>query len=438
MTSSVAATELGADETGMAENARCSLLWMVVIALVLRLGVMCFLYPEQTDPYRDHWRFGGEAGRIARSIVQGEGFSSPFFAKTGPTALMTPVYIYLMAGVFKLFGIYSTYSALVLLSLNSLFSALTCLPVFFIARRNFGDRVAFRAGWAWALFPFAIYFAADFVWPTVLTTLLLSLLFLMALHLESSSRLWLWVGFGVLYGAAALTEPIVLSVLPCLGGWACYRLHKRRLHWFLPGTVAALAFFAVVSPWFVRNYEVFHKPIFFRDNFGLELYIGNSGCTWHWAAPGVHPSASESEWKEYEQLGELAYMRRKQQQALEYISGHRDEFVLLSARRWVYFWTSFWSFERRYLIEEPFDPANIFFSAGVTLLASAGLWRALRRGLPATVPFALVFLFFPVTYTLTHMQDYYRRPIDPLMVVLAVYAVSRTSRVSHNESPAEP
>jgi len=34
---------------------------MMLVALALRLVVMSFLYPERTDPARDHWRFGGES-----------------------------------------------------------------------------------------------------------------------------------------------------------------------------------------------------------------------------------------------------------------------------------------------------------------------------------------------------------------------------------------
>jgi 4-amino-4-deoxy-L-arabinose transferase-like glycosyltransferase len=206
---------------------------------------------------------------------------------------MPPIYPYLVAGVFKLFGTYTKASALVMLSLNSVFSALTCLPVFFIARRCFGDRIAVRAGWIWAFFPYAIYFSADFLWPTVLTTLLLSLLFLMVLHLAGSKRLSLWLGFGLLSGLATLTEPIVLSVLPLLGAWACYRLHRKKQRWLVSAAVAAMAFAALISPWFIRNYRTFHKPILLRDNFGLELYIGNNGVSWHWASPGIHPSASD-------------------------------------------------------------------------------------------------------------------------------------------------
>ena len=90
------------------------LLLIVVIALALRLAEMTFLYSEQLSPARDHWQFGYETGRIARSIVEGKGFSNPLFGDTGPTAWMTPVYPYLVAGIFKIFGVYTKTSALVL------------------------------------------------------------------------------------------------------------------------------------------------------------------------------------------------------------------------------------------------------------------------------------------------------------------------------------
>jgi len=125
---------------------------MVIVALAVRLAAVTFLYPERLNPSRGHWRFAGETGRIAQSIVEGKGFGSPLVADTGPTAWMIPVYPYLVAGTFKIFGVYTKPSAIFLLSLDSLFSALTCIPIFFIARRNFGDRVACAAGWTWAFF----------------------------------------------------------------------------------------------------------------------------------------------------------------------------------------------------------------------------------------------------------------------------------------------
>jgi len=404
------------------------LLLLVLLALVLRLAVMAFLYDEQLNPERDHWRFGYETGRIARSIAEGKGYGNPLFGDTGPTAWMPPVYPYLIAAVFKVFGIYTTASAIVILSLQALLSALTCVPIYFIARKSFGDRAGLWAGWGWAFFPYGIYFPVERIWPTWLATLLLSLLFLIALQLENSAGVWAWTGFGLLWGVTALTEPAVLSVLPALALWGCYRLYKsaRCSDAQIAARIAAsaIAFLLVVSPWFIRNYGTFHQLVPFRDNLGLELCVGNNGETWQWATYELGPWHSDAEWGEY-QRGELSYMAHKRQQALEFIGQHPGWFARATVRRMVYIWTGFWSFDRRYLAEEPFDIPNIFLCTGLTALALIGLRRAFKHNLAMALPYAFVLIFFPLVYYVTHPEVYYRRPIDPILVVLAAYAMSR-------------
>jgi 4-amino-4-deoxy-L-arabinose transferase-like glycosyltransferase len=405
-------------------NLRGSLFWMMMVALVLRLAVMTFLYPERTDSARDHWRAGGEAGRIARSIVQGEGFSNPLFGKTGPTAWLAPVFPCILAGIFKVFGVYSKASAIAALALNCLFSALTCIPIFFIAGKHFGEAAAHWAGWAWAFFPYAIFFSADFIWATTMTTLLMSLVFLFALHIEDSSSVWHWVGFGALSGFGGLTDPVVMSVAPFLGAWACYRLYRSKRRWLAPGLGAILAATLVVSPWFIRNYKTFHQVIPFRSCLGLEVYFGNNQDSWHWGPPGYHPSDNENEWREYQQLGEIAYTQKKFHEGLAFINSHRLLYVRQTMRRVVYLWTGFWSFSSRYLQEEPADPLNIVFCTGLTVLTLIGLRRAWLVDRAIAVPYLLVFLFFPIIYYLTHPEDYYRRPIDPQYVILSAYAAA--------------
>lgn len=416
----------GRSRTGF-QTVGASLFWMVLVGLALRLVVVGFLYPERTDPARDHWRFGGEAGRIARSIALGEGFSNPLFGKTGPTAWLAPVFPYLLAGIFKLFGVYSAASAIAALSLDSLFSAVTCIPIYFIARKHFGERTAIWAGWVWTFFPYAIYFSADFIWATTLTTLLMSLIFWSALHLEASGT-WRWAGFGLLSGFGALIDPVVMSVAPFLGAWICTRRYKQRQSWLAPVAAAVLAFILMTSPWFIRNYWTFHKIIPFRSCLGLEVYCGNNQDFWHWGPPGYHASDNEEEWREYQQLGEAAYVDRKFEEALTFIEAHRGLYVEMTLRRVVYFWTGFWSFSRRYLQEEPLDPPNIVFCTSLTVLTLLGLYRTFRVSGDTAMPYALVFFFFPMIYYLTHPEDYYRRPIDPLFAVLAAYAINSWMR----------
>ena len=123
---------------------RCSMTAMVLVALTLRLIAVALLYQAQLDPVRNYMVFGWETGSTARAIAAGEGFSSPLPEGGGPSALLPPIYTYLLAGTFRLFGTFSKESALAILGLNSVFSALTCLPIY--RQRGRALAGALRAG----------------------------------------------------------------------------------------------------------------------------------------------------------------------------------------------------------------------------------------------------------------------------------------------------
>jgi len=398
---------------------------MVAAALLVRLAVIPFLYREWLDPFLiEHWAFG----RVARSLVTGHGFGN-VFADTGPTAVLSPVYAYLLAGIFWMFGPHTRASVISALAINSLFSALTCIPVFLLARRCFGHRVAMWSGWLWAFSPYGIYYGADWAWSTCLLTLLLCCLFLIALKLENSGSLLHWTGFGLLTGVATLTEPVTLAVVPFLGAFTCYRHYRQRLTWLLPATAASLAFLAVLSPWIIRNYETFHQFIPVRSGLGLELYIGNNGYSARWVNSALHPNHSDAELEEYEKSGEVAYMEHKRQQAVDYIRAHPGWYVRMTLRRVLYIWTGYWSLDRAYLKDEPLDPPNILVATTFSVLALLGLRRVFQLDWAIGVRFAIVLGCFPLVYYLSHPETYYFRPVDPLLVVLtAVATAGRTKK----------
>ena len=76
----------------------------MLTALALRLIVVAFVYQDFLVPGRDHWEFGYELGKIASSISNGHGFSNPYWIETGPTAMITPIYPYLLGAIFSVFG----------------------------------------------------------------------------------------------------------------------------------------------------------------------------------------------------------------------------------------------------------------------------------------------------------------------------------------------
>src|SRR5271154_3740271 len=115
-------------------------LLMVLAALMVRLMVVAYGFREQAAASIDHAEFGWEMGWVARSIFLGHGFSSPFFPFTGPTAMVPPIFPYMLASMFHLFGLYTAKAAFAILSINSLLSALTCIPIYFSARYALGEK----------------------------------------------------------------------------------------------------------------------------------------------------------------------------------------------------------------------------------------------------------------------------------------------------------
>ena len=403
------------------------LFFVVLAAWSVRLLVVALVYQGFLNPERDHWEFGYEIGRVARSIALGRGYANPYWAETGPTALLTPGYPCLMAAIFRLFGVYSTASALVFLSLNTFFSAVTIVPVFFIARRSFGLPTARLSAWVWAFFPYAIFFSTNTMWYHSCIAFLLALLFLFALRLQSTDSVPAWAGFGALFGVTALINPVILGVYPFLQGWLCVRLRRRNQRVWTATALSLLTMTVTIAPWALRNLEVLHRPIPAKDGFWLEVCVGNLSDSLHWWDGEQHPAGSALERARFNQMGELAYMAARRSEAVAYIQHHPARYAWRTLRHVAFLWTGFWSLRLRYLRQEPYDPENICLLSGLSVLAFGALYRALRNPKTRSHGFAylVVLLSFPMPYYLSHVDPGFRHPLDPLLIILACSTVTR-------------
>ena len=400
---------------------------MVLLAFALRVALVPFnsrLFEDLMDAEHIHsW----EPGNVARALVAGRGFGSPFVSNQ-LSAIMPPVYPVIVAGFFRVFGVHTAASIFAIHVFDCLINALVCIPLFRIARRSFCARTARRAAWAWVFFPYGIYFAAAWAWSTHLLMLGLCWLMDLAQRMGSSGRLRLWAGFGLLAGITGLAEPSVLLVVPFLLLLSMWEL--RRV---LPGVVAVVALTTVLMPWLVRNERVFHRFVPMRDSMGLELWMGNNGNNLRWTSDDLHPLHDGLELAAYNQLGETAYMDRKAQQARAYIGQHEGWYAWMCVRRAVYLWTGYWSFDPRYLAQEPMDPENIPFATLITLGALGGLFLEFRRRPAEAIRYAGVLLLLPLPYFFTHPEPYHLRALDPVLVLLGCHAVLtlRTRSAAH-------
>ena len=415
-----------AEQAGLEQAAKTRqryILWGAVIAtLIVRLAVVAHVYPVFLNPEQDHWLYGYEMGHVAYSIATGQGFANPYWGPIGLSVKIPPLYAYFMAAVFKVFGVWSTAGAIFILGVGSLFSALTCIPIYLVSKELLSARAGLYAAWIWVFFPPALYFASDRMWYFSWAAFLVIFMIWCGFRLGSSTNIWAWVGFGALAGVASLLNPVILTIFPFTAGWAAWRLWKNGRRWNLQAGACLLMFMAALAPWLIRNYRVFHKPVFIRDDFWLEFYVGNVG-NWVYRWNGsIHPSVNSAELQEYIQMGELPYMELKKQQAIAYIEANPGTFIVRSIRRAIYVWTGFWSIHSEYGSPRIGRFINLCY-LGLTVLGLMGLWKAYRQEPAKAVLVAIVLFVFPGVYYITHIEMGYRHPLDPILLALAIYAL---------------
>ena len=401
----------------MPQSAAAQIIPMVAAAFFIRLLFVAVVAHSLPNPAGNFEQFGWEMGWVSRSIAMGRGFSSPFFPPTGPTALVPPMFPYLLAAIFRIFGVYSLLSGVAILSLNALFSALTCIPIYLIARRATGARCARLAGWAWVIYPFSIYYSTQ-VWDYALTALLFTTCLCILQRLHATQRGLVWIGFGALCGFTALCNPSVLTILPLLFLAVLVKRFGAGSPWLLEAALATAAMLAVLAPWTIRNYRVMHVPAPVRDNYWLELWAGNTGDTFESNPAWTHPASDPDQMRQFQSLGETAYLATKRQMALNFVAHRPLFFAELSLRRAFRFWTGFWSFDARYLKKESLDVPNLFFCSGVTFFMLRGARRLWRRDRLVALPFLALLALFPVTYYLSHSSMDYRQPVEPEIIIL--------------------
>ncbi|HVA93787.1 MAG TPA: glycosyltransferase family 39 protein [Candidatus Dormibacteraeota bacterium] len=395
-------------------------------AFATRMVLLCGAWIIGPHAIRSLLPYGYELGQVARSIALGQGFSSPLrTVHTGPTIWFTPIYPYFVAGIFKIFGIFTDTSHFVIQTFNCAFAALTVIPIYKISRKTFSEGVAVTAAWVWVFLPTALFFPITWIWDTSLTALFFALLFWLTLEMRGAQSISAWAGYGALWGIGVMINPSVLSVFPFLLAWLLWEARKEAAPWGKFAVSTLLVFTVAMVPWTIRNYRVFGKFIVLRSNFGLELWLGNNPNVPQTWSPWMHPNDDPQEGEKYKRMGELAYMAEKQKEAFAFMRTHPKDTANFIFRRFIDNWLAVtdspvdtWSSAPLYL--KAFMAENILFALATML---GGLFAYHERR-PNALPFVIVLLIFPLVFYLTHTSLRYRFPMDPMMIVLAVHGVA--------------
>jgi hypothetical protein len=298
--------------------------------------------------------------------------------------------------------------------------------VFAVARKIFGLRVAAWAGWVWVVFPYSIVLSNVAIWETSLTTLLMTLLLLLTLHLERSKSIMAWIGYGLLWAAAGLTNPTTLSTLPFLGACIWIRHWRRGSNCTGAALAAAFAFLIAITPWVWRTTAIYGRFVPLRSGFGLDFLVGNSDDTTNPSNWTVLPADNPAEFRKFQQMGEPAYMAEEQRKAKEFLARHPARFARETLRRILFTWTALWDLPPQLSLADQGLP-NVLMYSFTSLLAFTGIAFSIydlyegNGGRAGIIPLLIPLICFPLVYYVTHVDIRFRHPVDPVVAIFMAY-----------------
>jgi MFS family permease len=353
----------------------------------------------------------GEMEHVAISWATTGRLANPYSTPTGPTAHVSPLYPILLGSIYQVFGT-GVSGHLVQAVFACAISALRCallVPVAVLL--GLGFRTGLIAGALGVVYIPAFNTELRGSWEASLASLFLITLVIIAAQFSRKPMFQMptAVSWGAFAGIGVLLSPALAPPMAAfLAFTACSGLRqwKRYIAWLSILTATALL---VVLPWVIRNERVLGAPVI-RSNFGLELSLAYNDYEKASALdPEItdsHPLLNRNASRDVARMGEIAFNRQRERQALDWIRKHPASALKLFGRHILYFW---------------FPPAaNVLWRtllAMMTVFSFAGFAVLVSGSRPAASLIGLIWISFPLIYYVTYWSSRYRYPMDWTLVL---------------------
>lgn len=393
---------------------------LLLVALALRLG---YLWEHRASPFFDAPIVDAQTFlNQAQALISGPlwGGDEPYW--------QPPLYIYLLAFVCWLLP--ASYFVGIRLMHTGL-GVLSCLLVYALARRAFGEQVGRIAGVMAALCGSLLYFEGELLAVPVEVLLNLLLLYsLLRAWRQNRGRDWMLAG--LVAGLAALTRPNILLFIAAFCAWALW--HRR------PSAHRSLALFVlpialVILPITYRNWTIEPDLVFISSNAGVNFYIGNNaeyertvslrpGMPWEAMIAEAAHSGHETA------AAQSAFFFGK---ALDYITAQPLNYLGLLCKKGFHFWSGpetkrnqdiYYARQHSRILSLLLWDWHLSMPFGlIGPLSLLGLGLSMRRAW--TPPIALLRLYalaYTASVVLFFPAARYRMPVVPVLIAFAAFA----------------
>ena len=386
---------------------------LLTVGLLLRFLAVATFHPPLISDDREYIALG-------TSLANGEGYQLEGHA----TAYRLPAYPLILAFFFRLFGA----SLLPVRLLQLLADMGSCLLIFMLGRKLFGERTGLLAMGLMAVFPIQILYVPMLMTETLYAFFLLLILWLVLGSNATEVSILRCVGLGALIGWCTLMREITL-ILPLVLLIYAWRSKVPLRSLVRPILITSFVAALFVGPWLVRNYQTFER-FAFTSNSGVNFWIGNhKGASGSYSFPVVNNPLRSVE-DDFER-SDLGYKL-----GLEFIAGSPLNSCALVVKKYVYFFAAdYWLMP---LME--YKESWATYTHAVDVYREISLWNYAVVHIPFAcililATFGFVFapgpeskklsllLMIACLWIAVHLVVYanarYRFPIQPLLVLVA-------------------
>jgi hypothetical protein len=396
---------------------------LMLIILALALGVRFYVLFAYDLPLEETRR-----QEIATKLEKRRdwSFCNTYFPFCGPnnntTASVEPLPILTFAAIILAFQMQAEYFGILL---QMTLGLMTIGILYLLIRLLLKDyRPAFVGALIWGVYiPLILETEASLKGEAFFILFLLLGMFFIVLGLEKR-HIFVWLLAGFSLGLAALSRTVVIYFIPVLSISLLLTpilAVKRRI---LNIGLIILAFVVVMTPWTVRNFNVFNAFIpgvtlsgynLYRHNHILEKdgylrYVYNREMK---AAQKILLEENADILRGDENEYEMDQFYR--QEAIKIIRAHPFRYLLLSLYRFIPLWTNY-GVRYGYISDLTW---NISGLVNLVFLVLAGISVVRRRGVrpPIIIPIVTLLFFYTLSYMLVNARMRFIIPLIPFVLI---------------------
>ncbi len=410
---------------------------LLIISIFLFTFLVRFFYFEQmkinpffSSPVIDAGTYDVNALNIAQGKPTTDDKQAYFQA---------PFYVFFLAGIYKVFG----HNYYIVRVIQIIISSLSCVLLFFIARKLFNQTTALIAAGIYTFYGTIIFYDCELLNPVLLIFFnLLGLLLL--IYATEKPKIYTWLLCGFVFGLSIITRENTLLFMPVIMLWIFFVFRKRTTSkTILIYTLSFLsAVIIVITPVTIRNYLVEKDIVLVSHTGGINFFIGNMEKTDYYLTlqPGYNwiqlLSMPESDAGKY--LKSSARSRWFFNTTFRFILTHPVKWSKVFLKKIAVFWNGY-EFDPNYDIQyvKKYSSihrimmckfAGIHFPFGIIVpFALLGIFLAFRNKSCFNQPNLFLILayigIFSISVMLFLIKARYRLPVIPFFILFAAYGI---------------